>query len=160
MKKILLTNEEKKLVEFAKRAIVKYSKKRKEKGLYDTIHAFVLSSSGKIYSGTPLESNLPPTNHCAEAHAISNMRLEETEKTKIKSILVAGPVPKISRRCATPCGRCRHLINEFGTPNTTVLCSEFIRFEKEWKVFPKIQKYTIKELYPFPYTPTKWTDKL
>lgn len=150
------SNEEKKLIEYAKRAIVKYCKKRRAKGLYDVIYAFVLSDSGKIYSGAPLESNLPLTNICAEAHAISNMCLEETDKAKIKSILVAGPVPKVSRRCIAPCGCCRHLINEFGTPNTTVLCSEFIRLEKGWKVFPKIQKYTIEELYPLPYTPTKW----
>ena len=149
-------NEEKKLIEYAKKTIIKYCKERRKKGLYDIIYAFVLSNSGKIYTGACFESNLTQANICAETHAISNMVLAETEKAKVRSLLVAGPVPRESKRSITPCGRCRHVINEFGTPNTTVLCSEFIKLKKGWKLFPKIQKYTIRELYLFPYMPTKW----
>ncbi len=150
------TRDEKKLIDYSKKKILEYSKYRKENGLYDIIHAFVLSESGKIYDGTCFESNLPQTCICAETHAVSNMLQAETEKAKIKSLLVADPVPKSSRNTIMPCGRCRHVINEFGTRSTTVLSSDYIRHEKKWDVFTVINKYKITELYPKPYVPTKW----
>ena len=88
-----LTKDEKKLVDFARKKILEYSKMRKAKGLYDSLYAFVLSDGGNIYVGKPLESNLSPANHCAEAQAISVMLLEETEKAKIKSILIFFYIP-------------------------------------------------------------------
>lgn len=153
-----LTKEEKTLVEYARKKIVEYVKKRKKNELCDILYAFALSESGKIYDGACFESNLPQTNICAETHAISNMLLAETEKAKVRALLVAGPVPRKTEKAITPCGRCRHVLNEFGTDKTTVICSEFIRNEKDWQMFPRIDKYRVKELYPHPYTPIKWDE--
>jgi cytidine deaminase len=150
------TLEEKKLIEYAKKKIFQYSKMRKEQGLYDIIYAFVLSESGKIYNGACFESTLPQCNICAERHAIANLILAETEKARIKCIFVAGPVPRKSKKTIAPCGMCRHVINEFSTQKTSIICSEFIRNEKNWEMFPRIDKYKIKELYPHPYEPINW----
>jgi len=149
-------SNEKKLIKYARNKILQYCKMRKSKGLYDIIYAFVLSDSGKIYDGAAAESNQPQAGFCAERHAIGNMLLAETEKAKIISIFVAGPVPKKSKEAITPCGICRIRIHEFSTPKTSIICSEFIRNEKDWQMFPRIDRYYIKEIYPHPYIPIEW----
>ncbi len=151
------TADEERLIEYAKLKVLEYSKLRKSKGLYDTIYAFVLSNAGNFYDGVPLE--LPSgVGFCAERHAIANMLLKETEKAKIKSILVASPVPAHLNKPSTPCGACRLAINEFGTNKTTILCAEFIRRENAWEIFPKIWKCKIKDLYPLPWK-DPWNEK-
>jgi len=122
--------------------------------------ACALSESGKMYFSTVFESpTMPQTCICAETHAVANLLQAETEKAKIKSIIVAGPIPNTSSGVIMPCGRCRHVIHEFGTKNTTVLCSNYIRHEKTWDMFINIKKYKITELYPMPYVPTEWSDE-
>ncbi len=144
------TTDEKKLIDYAKEKILEYCKKRKSEGLYDTIYAFILSENDQIYEGTFLE--LPSgVGFCSERAAIANMILKETEKAKIKVLLVACPVPKSLDKPLTPCGACRLAIEKFGTEKTTILCSEFIRKENGWEIFPKIWKFKIEDLYPFPW---------
>ena len=92
---------------------------------------------------------------CGERHAIANMVLEESYKAKIKSIVVATPVPEVQAQGSTPCGNCRHLIWERGRPGTTVLILQYIRQKNRW-VFPRLEKYTIKKLYPNAYVPVEW----
>ena len=150
-----LTSDEQKLVDHAKKAIVKYNKLRGSKGGIDTLYSFVLSSSGKIYDGACLEVGIQHANICGERHAIANMILQESYAAKIKSIVVADPVPRIQKHDPTPCGTCRHLIWEFGTPSTSVICIQYIQRKKDW-IFPKIGKYTIKKLYPSAFEPVKW----
>lgn len=151
------TESEQRLVKYAREKIKEYSQKRRKKGLYDKIFAFALSESGHIYDGMCVELNVPQFNLCAEKLAIGNMVLREGEKTELKSLLVAEPVPDSSEEITgAPCGSCRHLIFEYGGADTTVLCSEFIRKDEGWKFFPKIKKYKITELYPHPYEPTTW----
>jgi len=151
--------DEKKLIEYAKKAVVKYNKLRKRKGGHqyniDTLYAFVMSDSGKIYDGACLESTISGGVICGERHAIANMVFKETYKAKVKIVLVADPVPKIQKNCSTPCGTCRHVINEFGNPDTTVICMQYVKRKKDW-IFPKMEKYKIKELYPKPYVPIRW----
>lgn len=153
---VAFSSDEKKLIGYARSKVLQYCKLRKSKGFYDLFYSFVLSDSGKIYGGVASESKQPQAGFCAERHAIANMLLAETEKAKIVSILVAGPVPKKSKESATPCGICRIRIHEFSTSKTSVLCSDFIRKEKGWFVFPKVDKYTITELYPHPYLSVDW----
>ena len=137
---VKLTLDERKLVEYARGRVLEICESRKGKGLYDVTVAFVLSDGGNVYEGIPLE--LPSgTGFCAERHAIANMVLNETEKAKIKILLVAGPVPEPQTKPITPCGACRTAINEFGTEETTILCSEFIRKDDGWEIFPKIWKF-------------------
>jgi cytidine deaminase len=149
------TSDEKKLIEHAKKAIVKYNKQRKAKGGIDTLYAFVMSKDGGIYDGACFETTISNSNICGERHAIANMVLKETYNTKVKHIAVAEPVPKVQKNSNTPCGTCRHVIWELGTPDTTVICIQYIQQKDGW-IFPKMEKHTIKELYPHPYTPIEW----
>lgn len=152
---VTFTSDEKKLIEHAKEAVVKYNKLRKVKGGIDTLYAFVMSDSGKIYDGACFETTISNGNICGERHAIANMVLNEAYKARVKHVVVADPVPEVQKSSITPCGTCRHVIWEMGTPNTTVICIQYIQLKDGW-IFPKIEKYKIKELYPHPCTPVKW----
>lgn len=77
---------------------------------------------------------------------------KEAYNAKIKSIVIADPVPSVQEKSTPPCGTCRHLINQFGKPNTSVILIQYIQREKDW-IFPKIEKHYIKDLYPYPYEP-------
>ena len=152
---VRLSPNEKKLVNHAKKAVVVYNRLRHSKGGIDTLYAFLISDSGTIHEGACFETNAQHANVCGERHAIANMILAESYKAKIKSVVVAGPVPEVQKNSTPPCGTCRHLIWEFGAPNTTVICIQYIHQKNGW-VFPKMQKYTIKELYPKAYEPVQW----
>ncbi|MBI5358368.1 hypothetical protein HZB69_01935 [Candidatus Amesbacteria bacterium] len=147
-----LTEEEKRLVEYSKEAIVKYNKIRHAKNGIDTLYAFLMSESGKIYDGAAFEPNLSHASFCGERHAISNMVLQESYKAKIKSIVVADPVPDIQSRGTPPCGTCRHLIWSFGSPDTSVILMQYIQGKNGW-IFPKLEKFKISDFYPLPYEP-------
>jgi len=94
---IQLSPDEQKLVEHAKKAIVKYNTMRHKKGSVDTLYSFLMSDSGKIHNGACLESNIAHASVCGERHAIANMVLNEAYKAKIKHIVVADPVPEVKR---------------------------------------------------------------
>lgn len=149
---IILTQDEQKLVDYSKEAIVAYNKMRHEKGGIDTLYAFLMSDSGMIYDGACFEPNIAQATVCGERHAIQNMVLKESYKAKIKSIVVADPVPSVQEKSTPPCGTCRHLIWQFGTPDTVVILMQYIQGKNGW-TFPKIEEYTIQELYPHPYEP-------
>ncbi len=149
---IALTSEEQKLVDRAKESIVSYNKIRHEHGGIDTLYSFLLSATGNIHDGACYEPNISHATVCGERHAIQNMILHESYKAKIKSIVVADPVPDIQKNGTPPCGTCRHLIWSHGTPETTVILMQYIQGRDGW-TFPKIEKYTIKDLYPYPYEP-------
>ncbi len=80
------------------------------------------------------------------------MVLQESNKAIIKSILVADPVPDVQEHGTPPCGTCRQIIWSQGTPETTVILMQYIQGKEGW-TFPKLEKYTIKDLYPLPYEP-------
>ncbi len=150
----IFNSDQKKLIEYAKKAIVKYNKLRKAKGGIDTLYAFVMSDSGKIYDGACFEPNISHATVCGERHAITNMVLKESYKAKIKAVVIADPVPRVQKNSTPPCGTCRHLIWAFGMPATTVILIQYIQRKNDW-IFPKIEKHTIKKLYPTPYEPVK-----
>lgn len=95
---IKLTSDEQKLVEYAKKAVIKYNRMRHKKGGVDTLYSFLLSDSGKIYDGACLEPNIAQATICGERHAIANTVLDETYKAKIKCIIVADPVPEMQKK--------------------------------------------------------------
>jgi cytidine deaminase len=78
--------------------------------------------------------------------------MNESYTAKIRAITVADPVPKIQKKSTPSCGTCRYLIWTYGTSETAVILMQYIPGKKGWG-FPKIEKYTIKELYPHPYAP-------
>lgn len=149
---IRLRKSEQNLIDYAKKAVVKYNQMRHKKGSIDTLYSFLISASGRIYDGACFESNLSHAAICGERLAIANMVMSESYSEKIKSIVVADPVPKIQTKSTPPCGTCRHLIWEFGSPDTTVILMQYLQRKNSW-FFPKIEKYNIKQLYPYPYEP-------
>lgn len=147
-----LIPEEKRLVDYSKETIIKYNKIRHAHDGIDTLYSFLLSDNGKIYDGACYESNLSHASICAERHAIANMILQESYKAKIKSIVIADPVPELQEMSTPPCGTCRHLIWTHGVPETSVILMQYIQGKDGW-TFPKIEKCTIKDFYPHPYEP-------
>jgi cytidine deaminase len=140
-----LTPEEKKLIEHAKEAVVKYNSIRHANGGIDTVYAFLLSESGQIYDGAALE----PSIICAERHAVANLTLQESYNAKIRAIIVAEPVPGVQEEGLSPCGACREVIWNHGRPETTVILMQYVQGKNGW-TFPKNQKYLIKDFYPHP----------
>lgn len=149
-----LTAEEIRLLEYSKEAIIRYNKIRHTHDDIDTLYSFLLSDSGKIYDGACFESNISHASVCGERHAIANMILHESYKAKIKSIIIADPIPEIQEKSTPPCGTCRHLIWTHGKSETSVILMQYIQGKDSW-TFPKIEKYTIKDFYPHPYEPKK-----
>ena len=80
------------------------------------------------------------------------MILNESYKIRIKYVLVADPVPREQENSTTPCGTFRHLIWQFCTPETTVICIQYVQYENGWN-FLKIERYLIEKLYSHPYVP-------
>ena len=151
---VKLTKDEKKLVAFAKKKFPEVLKKRRKKGFNDTYYACLISDSGKIYEGLPFEPKIVTGTICCERVAIANMCFNETEKARIKSILIIGPVGKGG--LLSPCGLCRQVIYEYSDGKATVLSAwdkwdnKFTDFDS---VFKKLKKWIIKELLPF-----SWSD--
>lgn len=155
-----LTSEEQRLVDHAKEAVVKYNNQRHARGGIDTLYGFLVTEDGTFYDGASFEPNLAHATVCGERHAIANLVMNEGYETKIKSIVVADPMPEAQEQGTPPCGTCRHLIWQFGNPDTSVIFMQYIqkRDEKEelnW-TFPKIEKHLIKDLYPHPYQPNPY----
>ena len=151
------TKDEKKLIEYTKKKVSEHVKKRKGAGLYDALYAFVLSESGKIYEGTPIECTQQNANCCAERVALANMILNETENAKVSCILTADPVPENSSlKAITLCGACRSALIDYATKNSSILCTSYIRHKNNWTIFERIDKYKPSELYPHPYVPVNW----
>ncbi|MFA4983619.1 MAG: hypothetical protein WC588_05405 [Candidatus Micrarchaeia archaeon] len=145
------TKDEKRLVEYARADLEARLKKRRAAGLLDTLVSYAMSESGKIYSGSP--TNFLQVSSCvhAEMMAIGNMRNYEGDFARVKCILIAGPVPKDDLECTKPCGICRLFIYENGTAKTTVICTCYVRKKSGWDFFPRMEKYLIGRLYPYPY---------
>lgn len=143
---VQLTEVENNLVDYSKKAIIKYNEIRRANGGIDTLYAFLISGNGAIYDGAALE----PSVICAERHAVANLTLQESYKAKIKSIVIAAPVPEVQLMGTPPCGACREVIWNHGTPETTIILMQYIQNKIEW-TFPKIEKYVIGDFYPLPY---------
>ncbi|OIP98411.1 hypothetical protein AUK40_01585 [Candidatus Wirthbacteria bacterium CG2_30_54_11] len=149
-----LTTDEQQLISYAEKAIIRFNTIRQNHGGIDTLYSFILSDSGKIYDGACFEPSIQQATICGERHAIANLILQESYSARIRSILVADPVPSVQNVSTTPCGTCRHIIHQFSTPEATVLCMQYMRQGTTW-VFPRIDTYLIKDLYPYPYTPNE-----
>lgn len=147
---IQLTQNEQKLINYAKEAIIKHNTKRKSRGDYDTLYSFLITDKGALYEGACFEANISHAGVCGERHAIMNMVFSEGYGAKIQSIVVADPVPSVQEHGTFPCGKCRHLIWSFGVSDTTVILLQYIQEEDGW-IFPKMEKISIKDLYPHPY---------
>lgn len=154
--------DEQRLIAHAQDAVTKYNSIRHSRGGIDTLYSFLLSDSGQMFDGAAFEPNIAHSTFCGERCAIANMVLVESYEAKIKTIIIADPVPSIQDPSTPPCGTCRHVIHQFATSDTTVLSMQYIQLKADW-TFPKIEKWAIAELYPYPYEPVRglwagWTD--
>ena len=148
----LLTPDEQELVHYPQNAVIRYNTMRHANNGIDTLYAFLLSDSGNYYDGASYEPNLAHAGVCAERCAMATMVLHESYNARIKSIVIADPVPEVQARSTPPCGTCRHLIWFHGTPETTVILMQYIQGKRGW-TFPTFEKHTAKTLYPLPYEP-------
>lgn len=112
----------------------------------DIIHAVARSTGGGRYHGIPLETSLGQFDHCAERHAMTELRAAEPDEA-LDAILVAGAVPDADAPVTTPCGACRHVIDEFGA-DPTVFCTSFVREPDGWTMFPRVERHAADDLYP------------
>lgn len=134
-------------VERARARILEHAATRRQAGLTDKIYAVVQSEAGSLYDGIPFETSSAQFDFCAERHAINNMHYAEPESGTVDSILVATPVPHENVDPPTPCGACRHAINQF-SDDGTVYCTTFVRKANGWSMFPAVDEYSATELYP------------
>lgn len=141
-----LTSGERAFVDEARDRLLDLARSRRDAGRVDLLYAAVQSTAGPVYTGIPFESSAPQFNVCAERHAINRLRYAEPGGA-VDTVLVAGPAPDRDAPVTTPCGACRHAIDEFGA-DATVLCSLYVREDEGYETFPRIERYAASELYP------------
>ena len=100
------------------------------------IGASLLLSNGKTYSGCNIENASYGGTVCAERVAIWKAYSENLKSVIIEKIVVVSdsvsPWP--------PCGMCRQVIAEFGTPDTQITLINLGNVEKNYKfadLFPE-----------------------
>lgn len=101
--------------------LIKLAKEAQEKS-YTPYSKFPVGSAlitedGDIFTGCNIENISYGLANCGERTAIFKMISEKGPKGKIKAIVVTT---KADIPC-TPCGACRQVIQEFSTPETTVI---------------------------------------
>ena len=107
------------------------------------VGAAVLGASGKIYCGTNIENASFGVTICAERCAIFSA-ITAGEKA-IKAIVIVfkqkdlGPL-------STPCGACRQVMAEFGTPDMPVYTADL-----SGKKAKRIVCKKLKDYYPYPF---------
>lgn len=115
----------------------------------------VQSGAGGLHDGIAFETSMAQFDCCAERHAINNMLYAEPETARLQAILVATPVPDEATSPPTPCGACRHAIDQF-SDDGTVYCATFVRRDDGWTMFPRLDRYAASELYPEHQGPPAW----
>lgn len=139
--------DEEEFIEEAKSRVMEQLRKRRAAGKHDTIVAVVQSPTGDLYKGTTFRTTQPQFDFCAERHALHNMFHEHPEVDSFERLFVAGAVPEVDGNVTTPCGACRHVMNE-ANPDATVICSNFVRESEGWIQFPTLKRFTVEDLYP------------
>lgn len=78
------------------------------------VGAAVATETDLFFAGCNVENAAYPATTCAEASAVASMVVGGA--TRIVAIMVVGDGEKL----VTPCGNCRQIIREFGTPETAI----------------------------------------
>lgn len=98
------------------------------------VGAAVLADDGRVFTGANVENAAYPSSNCAEAIAVGHAASEGVRR--IEAIAVAC-IDASSVDDAYPCGRCRQIVNEFGTGTVYVTTSG-----------PEYRRHTLEELLP------------
>jgi len=89
------------------------------------VGAAILMEDDSVYTGCNIENASYGATNCAERTAI--FKAVSEGKTKLKAIAIVGSLTEITY----PCGICRQVISEFGTPETKIIIA---KNEKEYIV--------------------------
>lgn len=137
---LLVTVEDKRLIQAAKETISRYYKYKKHH-----VAAALRTRSGKIFTAVHLEANVGRAAICAEAIAIGKAISEgENEFDTIVAVIHPNPGEKNRKiKIVSPCGVCRELISDYG-PNIKVILSDD----------GEMRKYIISDLLPCKFTHT------
>ncbi len=135
-----LTEDEQRLVEYAKKTLEKHVVVFPSDGERNP-GAFVISDKGNIYHGVAF-GGISDGEQCvhAEVVAIATMCTEEGLKAKVKTLLIMSGSDD---RANIPCGACRHAIYITGYEDPVILGGNFS--------LTKITKQRLSELYPQAY---------
>ena len=109
------------------------------------VGAAILAGSGKIYRGTNIENASYGLTICAERSAIFAAITAGEREIKALAIVFSqkdlGPL-------STPCGACRQVIAEFAKPDMPVITADLSSGKAG-----RISKKTLKDYFPYPFTP-------
>ena len=151
-----LAATEQALLERATAGVARYNTQRHVHGAAST------RSTGSWSRPRAPSMTAPPTSQtsrpiCGKHHAIANrvnqrgLRLEDRQhRHRRPDALGTGAG-------TPPCETCRHLIWQFGTPETSVILVQYIQHRGtdgalSW-AFPRAEKHLVRDLYPYPYEP-------
>ncbi len=102
-----------------------------------TVGAALLTADDTLYTGVNIENASYGATNCAERTAI--FKAVSDGHTKMKAIAIASNLKEF----ITPCGICRQVLVEFGTPDMTIILGD----ADDYVV------YTLEELLPMSFTP-------
>lgn len=102
------------------------------------VAAAVLAESGKAYYGVNVENASYGLTICAERAAVAAMVTGGDRR--IEAVVIAASTPEP----LPPCGACRQVIAEFGSPSTLVVSFSPLTGSEE--------KWTLGELLPHAFT--------
>ncbi len=131
-----LAVEEIEFVEQTKPKVKEFLETRTERDIDIGVGAFIKSEKGDVYHGVPFPG--ARMIH-AEENAIGSMVTAEGVDARIRMITIVGGGENI----CMPCGMCRVAIYRYSTENTAILPANLTLSE--------VEKFTITELYPYPY---------
>ncbi len=102
------------------------------------VGAAVLDEQGRIHAGCNIENAAYPQGWCAEASALTALRMAGGQRAL--AVLVTGPGPDI----ITPCGGCRQKLREFAARDLVVIAGDPTGIRQQW---------TLEQLLPFSFGP-------
>lgn len=107
------------------------------------VAAALLCEDGTIYTGVNVENASYPAGNCAERTAI--FKAVSEGKRKLRAIAICGGMNgQVLDYCA-PCGICRQVMREFGSPEDFVILLP--KTETDYK------EYRLEELLPLSFGP-------
>lgn len=110
------------------------------------VGAAIITADGKIFSGCNVENASYGLTNCAERTAIFNMishvhnAVLGAETPEIAAVVIFTPTDEPT----APCGACRQVINEFGSPDTVI--HSFCNTEKSMTMY-------LREILPKAFGP-------
>jgi cytidine deaminase len=99
------------------------------------VGAAVLADDGRVFTGANVENAAYPASSCAEASAVS--AAVSAGVRRVSAVAVAC-IDAESVDGAYPCGRCRQILNEFGTGTVYVTTAA-----------GEVRRHLLPELLPY-----------